>query len=184
MKKDKNKNGSRNRLVGLLLLLIVFISVGFAYLSGSLDIVGTAKIKSNSWDVYFSSAGTATSGSVTPVNPATISNGNDKLITFTLNLDKPGEFYEFSPVIKNGGTINAKLKSFSITGAEGYEDILNYKVTYSDGTALAVGNTLQADSTKTLKVRVELKKDISADDLLTEDANLNLAFQVQYEQAN
>ena len=26
MKKDKNKNGSRNRLVGLLLLLIVFIS--------------------------------------------------------------------------------------------------------------------------------------------------------------
>lgn len=57
----KNKN-SKLSLVVILLLMV--ISVGFAYLTTTLNINGSTLIRGNSWDVHFENI-TITDGSVT-----------------------------------------------------------------------------------------------------------------------
>ena len=173
-------NKKTNFIMAVIVVLIIGISIGYAALSASLNIIGGSKIKKNSWDIHFKNLN-VTDGSVTATVPAAIK-PNKVDINYDVTLAKPGDFYEFRVVVVNDGTIDAKLSANpTLSGlTEAQKVYSDYKVTYNDGSAVAKGDKLKAGAEKTLKVRVEYKKDITASQLPTEAQEVALTFAMNY----
>jgi hypothetical protein len=170
--------------------LLFVMSIGYAALSTTLTINGTANIASNSWNVHFANIQTTT-GSVTPTTAPTVSGTNTTSLTWAVSLAEPGDFYEFTVDAVNGGTINAKIADNGITKTEmtsTQDTYLNYTVTYADGTAIAAGDTLAkagaTGNTKTLKVRVEYDTNVTSEQInaLTEPLAVTLNYSLNYVQ--
>lgn len=178
---NRKKNGNGKLFVLLLLLLVVGVSVGYAALSKTLNINGTSNIANNArWDVHLENV-QVTGGSANATTPAKLS-GTDT-ITFAVDLNTPGDFYEFTFDVVNDGTIDAKLNTKpSIPSIpENLQSYVTYKVTYSDdGSALNANDTLAHGATKKVKVRLEFKKDITQ--LPTAEDPLALSFTLNYVQ--
>ena len=175
----------RRYLFTVLVLLLLAISLGYALLTTNLNIVGTTVVKDNKWDIYFDNV-QVSSGSVTASTPAIDTAKTTVSYSVTLNL--PGDYFEFTVDAKNAGTIDgmisavsSKLNGTEITTLPNY---LEYSVTYSDGIAIQNNHLLEAGKTETYKVRVGYKKDISATDLPSTEQTLNLTFSVTYVQAD
>ena len=178
---------TKRRTKYLLLLLILFISVGYAILQSNLSIIGTTSIQDSKWDIHWNNV-VITEGSVSTSNTdkATIDN-TKTTVNYNIVLDKPGDFYEFTVDAVNEGTIDgmidvisSKLNNVEITTLPAY---LNYSITYSDGTPLQGNQLLAANSSETYKVRIEYKRDIEANQLPETTQTLNLSFSVTYKQA-
>ena len=188
-KKQKNK-----KIMVVAIALLLLISIGYAAISTTLTINGTANIAATSWNVYFTNLQTTT-GSVTPSVAPTVSGTNTTTLNYTVTLENPGDFYEFTVDVKNGGTINAKIaeNGVSNTALTAEQDTyINYTVTYLDGTEIAAGDKLSKSGatisgitdTRTIKVRVEYDANITAEQLnaLNDDLTLNLQFSLDYVQ--
>ena len=184
------KNRKRKDYLGLMLLLVVGLSVGYALLRTNLTINGTSKIKGNTWDIHFENLN-VTEGSVelsTEDSAAVINTTTKTDITYTVTLNQPGDFYEFTVDAVNAGSIDgmvesvtSKLNDAVITTLPAY---LDYSVSYSDGVEILPNQYLKAGETETYKVRIEFKKDISSSDLPTSVQTLTLDFGVAYIQAD
>ena len=179
---------TKRRTKYLLLLLILFISVGYAILQSNLSIIGTTSIQDSKWDIHWNNV-VITTGSVSTSNAdkATIDN-TKTTVNYNIVLDKPGDFYEFTVDAVNAGTIDgmidvisSKLNNVEITTLPAY---LNYSITYSDGVPLQGNQLLAANSSETYKVRIEYKRDIEANQLPETTQTLNLSFTVIYKQAD
>ncbi|MBR1718694.1 MAG: hypothetical protein IJ715_05440 [Bacilli bacterium] len=175
----------RRYLFMVLIILLLSISLGYALLSTNLNIVGTTVVKDNKWDIYFDNV-QVKSGSVTASTPAI--DTAKTTVSYSVNLNLPGDYFEFTVDAKNAGTIDgmisavsSKLNSTEITTLPNY---LEYSVSYSDGVAIQNNHLLEAGKTETYKVRVGYKKDISATDLPSTEQTLNLTFSVTYVQAD
>ena len=173
----KRKNKKHKELY-FILFLVLFISVGFAYLSAQLDIIGNSTVKTQSWDVHFEtiteSTATVSSGTSSDMGAASITTGDTTEVTFASSLPLPGDFYEFTVNVVNGGSINAMLsEATNTTLTTDQQKYLDYTVTYADGSAIAVNDAIHAGKSVTLKIRVEYKKNISASDLPGEDVTFN-----------
>ena len=175
----------RRYLFTVLVILLLSISLGYALLTTNLNIVGTTVVKDNKWDIYFDNV-QVKSGSVTVSTPAIDTAKTTVSYSVTLNL--PGDYFEFTVDAKNAGTIDgmisavsSKLNGTEITTLPNY---LEYSVTYSDGIVIQNNHLLEAGKTETYKVRVGYKKDISATDLPSTEQTLNLTFSVTYVQAD
>ena len=178
---------AKKRTMYLLLLLILFISVGYAILQSNLTITGTTSIQDSKWDIHWNNV-VITEGSVSTSNAdkATIDN-TKTTVNYNIVLDKPGDFYEFTVDAVNAGTIDgmidvisSKLNNVEITTLPAY---LNYSITYSDGVPLQKNQELKANASETYKVRIEYKRDIEASQLPETTQTLNLSFSVTYKQA-
>ena len=175
----------RRYLFMVLIILLLSISLGYALLSTNLNIVGTTVVKDNKWDIYFDNV-QVKSGSVTASTPAI--DTAKTTVSYSVNLNLPGDYFEFTVDAKNAGTIDgmisavsSKLNSTEITTLPNY---LEYSVSYSDGVAIQNNHLLEAGKTETYKVRVGYKKDISATDLPSTEQTLNLTLSVTYVQAD
>ena len=172
-------------LYAVLIIILLTLSLGYALLTTNLNIVGTTVVKDNKWDIYFDNV-QVSSGSVTASTPAIDTAKTTVSYSVTLNL--PGDYLEFTVDAKNAGTIDgmisavsSKLNGTEITTLPNY---LEYSVTYSDGIAIQNNHLLEAGKSETYKVRVGYKKDISATDLPSTEQTLNLTFSVTYVQAD
>lgn len=150
-------------LIVILLLLVIGISVGYSALSERLEINGSSNIGANaSWAVNLANV-KVTSGAHLATKPATLS-GN--VVSYAVDLKTPGDVYEFTVDVLNTGTIPAKLSSTPVvpTIPTEHQPYVKYSVTYADtGTALQANDTLPASTgKKTVKVRLEFRKDINA----------------------
>ena len=180
----------RRKRVGMfqvLLFLAFFITIGYAYLTQNLSITGTSFINNPRWDIYFDNIvvnpdSVELSGTNTP---ATIDQNNKTSVSFNVTLDKPGDFYEFTVDVKNAGSVPAKLNALpTVSGVSSAQSVYTtYTFTHTDGTAIAVGETLAAGASKNFKVRVEYKSDIQPSQLPTSAQNLTLTVAMQYVQA-
>lgn len=182
----KEKNG-KNLIIIALFVIVICMSVGFAFLSTTLNINGNATVKANSWDIHFENL-EVTDGSVTGesvVEAATIDTASTTMINYSIVLNEPGEFYEFTVDVVNDGSLDAKVSvAPTISGVSSDQDVyVNYTVTYEDGTEIAANDVLNAGDTATYKVRVEYDKNISSDQLPSEDQTLTLVFASTYVQA-
>ncbi len=180
---------AKRRTKYLLLLLILFISIGYAILQSNLNITGITGINNVKWDIHWDNLN-VTDGSVSDANvttPATIDT-NKITVNYNITLSKPGDYYEFTVDAVNAGTIDGMIESISskLNGTEitTLPTYLNYSVTYSDDQELLINQELKSGTTETYKVRVEYKKDISVSDLPGAEQTLNLSFSVTYKQAN
>ncbi len=177
------KQVKRSVSVIVLLLLLVGITVGYSALSQTLNINGTSTISKTTWNVHFANV-TITTGSVTATTAPTAT-GNAVSLDYAVNLQKPGDFYEFTVDVKNDGTVAAKLSALpTLSGVSTAQDVyVNYTFTHSDGTAITVGETIAAGASKKFKVRVEFDSSISASQLPSSEQTLNLTASMNYVQA-
>ena len=177
------KERKKKMSVLILLLLIGFITIGYAVLNSDLTITGTSHITNATWDVHFETI-SVTTGSVTATTAPTIASGGLS-VTYEVTLTKPGDFYEFSVNVKNAGSVTAKLSAApTISGPTPAQDVYtNYTFLNSDGAAVTAGQTIAAGASKTYKVRVEFDRNISSDQLPTTAQNMTLTAAMNWEQA-
>lgn len=189
-KRQKNK-----KIIVVAIALLLVISIGYAAISTNLQINGTANIAATSWNVYFTNIQTTT-GSVTPSTAPTTTGTSTTSLNYTVVLNNPGDFYEFTVDVKNGGTINAKIADNGVTNTaiSAADDVyVNYSVTYSGGGTIAAGDKLSKSGatingvtdTRTIKVRVEFDPEVTPAQLNAMGENpitLNLSFGLNYVQ--
>ena len=186
------RSNKKKKVTIILFLLLLGISLGYSLLSSNLNISGTTGLSNNTWNIYWSNL-SVTNGSVTGTQvttPAAIKTGNTE-VEYSITLSTPGDFYEFTVDAVNEGSIDAMIESFSNktyesngTTEKTLPSYLNYSVTYSDGIALAPKQKLAANTTEKIKVRVEFKRDIEANQLPTEADTIVFKFNVTYAQAD
>ena len=185
------KNKKKNSII-ILLLVILTITIGYGLLSSNLNIVGTSNINNANWDVHWNNVA-VTEESVTGTQVTTaahIITGNTE-VEYSITLDTPGDFYEFTVDAVNAGSIDAMIGSFSNkvfesngTTERTLPEYLAYTVTYEDGIAVANNHLLSANTTETYKVRVEYKTDINANQLPSATDTLVFKFNINYVQAD
>lgn len=186
MKKKNMKNKRKKKLSLIVLLILVLgISVGYAALSSDLNISGTSTIGSPDWDVHWENV-SVTSGSVSAPTPTI--DPTRTTVSYSVTLNTPGDFYEFTVNAVNGGTIDAMIESVSskLNGTEitTLPDYLEYSVTYNGGLTPTANQILSAGFTDIYKVRIGFKRDITEAQLPTVAQTLNMSFTINYIQAS
>ena len=173
----------KKKLRLIIFLLILFISIGFAYLSTNLSLFGTGIFKQNSWDIYFDNITEDTYRSDI-VTPAVID--NKITINASVNLKQPKSTYTMYADIVNDGSIDAMLDSWTITNDMDTDEskVFDINLTYADGVELTKYDLLSKESVDSIKLTVVYKDDISNSELLTADGSLNLSISLNYVQAD
>ncbi len=185
----KTKFGLKKRWNKYILVLILLLGMGFgyAYLNSNLNINGTSQISGNRWDIHWENP-VVSEGSVTNTLP-TIDVSRTQA-TYSVTLNNPGDFYEFTIDAVNGGTINGKVSLKNVEVYEGSTKLdslpnyLSYSTTYADGREIAIDDTLNAGITNKYKIRVEFKRDINPEDLPDSQKSFNFITDVTYVQGN
>ena len=116
----------------ILILLVVCLSLGYAYINSDLNINGTAQVNHANWDVHWANV-QVKSGSVSAATP-TIT--NQTTVNYSVTLTNPGDYYEFTVDAVNGGAIDAMIDTISskLNGTEitTLPEYLSYSVVYAD----------------------------------------------------
>ena len=108
---------SRNKKTKLtLLILIICITLGYAALRTGLNINGTANVSSSSWNVYFSNYQMSNATNITPTTEPSISGTTTTSISYEVDLEAPGDLYEFTVEVVNGGSLDALISLTSKLG--------------------------------------------------------------------
>lgn len=168
----------RKKFNWVLLLVILFISTGFAFIAIDLVARGVITVNRMAWDVHIAEA-KVVAGSVSSDDPVITGDKNDTAV-FSANFYFPGDYYDFDMVIENAGTFDAKLSSFSsptITTAQ--SKYLEKSITYSDGTAIKTNDELKIGERKTVHVHIGYKDDISLSDLPSEPV-INPSYSISF----
>lgn len=161
----------------LLGLLLLCFSVVYAMLITKLNIGGNGKLSKNEWNIIFENI-LIKDGSV----DGSAEIVDDTSVSFNANLDKPGDYFEFSVDVSNKGTLDALVDNFVIGNLGDNSTLVDYDVRYNDGMDLGVGDKLLSKEKDTLLVRVAYRTDISVEDLNTEEVELNFEFDIDYVQ--
>ena len=171
MKKFRNKKF-------IIFILILFISIGFAYLSATLNIAGLIGYKGNSWNIYFDNVQMIIND-VEGDRP-TINNSKDT-VNFNISFNEPSEVYRFSVDVVNSGTIDAMIGELIKTGIDSSNsDYIDYSISYSNGSNVEVNDLLSHGSKVRLVVNVEYK---NSTERIAPTGTENYSLTVKYVQA-
>ena len=170
-------------LVLCLVLVSVFtLTIAYAALNAVLTIQGSAQVTSANWDVHLANP-RVTNGSATTTIPS-ITSG--KTLSFSTTLNMPGDFYEFTVDVVNGGSIDAMIDKVTKTPELTAEQAkyLKYEVSYANGESISAKQNIASSVTMPIKVRVEYRKDLVASDLPTTQTKLDLSLTLEYIQSD
>lgn len=170
----EKERGAKVIAIVALLIAVVGLTVGYAAYSSTLTINGTATVDPASWKVNFgykdgttSLTGTKT-GHATETTAPTLA--DTTISGFDVTLKAPGDSVTYNFLIKNSGTLNAELASFTMgtltcapnaSSNISQEDAtelcgeLKYTLTYADGSTITTGTTLDAGDSKELVLKLE-----------------------------
>ena len=167
---------NKKYLYVLVIALVLFIAVGYAILNSNLKINGTTKISKSAWDVHFENV-TPSNRGVTPTSNPTIDSSRTG-INFAVNLTNLGDFYEFYVDVVNYGNFDAKLESINTTNlTDEQKKYLDLEISYSDGAAINIGDTIRSLKKDTIKIMVQYKTDpLILPETTTMDFNVSLVF--------
>lgn len=181
-----NRKKKEIGIIVLLLVAVAVMTVGFAAYTQTLNITGNLTVKGSPWNVHYELNNiVTTSGSVTPSPTPTLTKTD---FSFTVTLAKPGDFYEATIQAWNEGTIDALLKSITMSSLDANQaKYLSYTVTYNNGTPYTgtttgiTGITLAAGAKHPVKVRVEYLEPASSADLPATDQTITVTGSLGYE---
>jgi len=182
--KRRMKYNYKRTFFGMFLfLLFISFGVGYAFLSTNLSIDGTSNISGARWNIHFANID-VNEGSVSATSAATIT--NPTTINFSLVLNDPGDFYEFTVDIVNEGTLDARISDLSFLPVltEEQQRYYDYSINYVSGSNLAIGDGLKAGTSEKIKVRFEYK--VLDDETLypEEDDEISPSIHIEYEQGD
>lgn len=169
----------------LIIILLLIVSIGFAFLSSRLDFNGIANVRPINWKIYFDNVQKNFGQEFEITEPST--SGEDTTsINFEVELADPGDSYSFDVDIVNGGSIDAmyKITYDWSTYDDEHPELYIFEVKYKDGIELQENDLLKKNSRETITVTVAYNRDIDIESLPTEDRSVNYNLTLEYEQAN
>ena len=191
-----NENRVRNVVLGVLAVSLIGLTVAYAQLTQRLNINGTAKSKSNTWDIHFENLKSTVTGNavLSQDNPLTIVSNSTTISGSVGNLSLPGDSIVYTFDIANKGTISAQLSADPIistpecssndaTGATVVCENVIYTLTYADGSKIKTGDILEKGEKKVAKLTLSLKNSMSAVPSAEVDIT-NIATVLNYNQKN
>ena len=140
--RDRKK---RNIIIGSLCCLLVFMGIGYAILSQTLNISGIANMRGN-WNVKITNMELLSENKTGRAEEVSHS-FTDTTATFTADLYMPGDSIEYRVTVENQGNIDALLKSITPTTTNKSEGI-KFSHSQIDNTVLTAGKKI----TFTMKV--------------------------------
>lgn len=169
----EKERGAKIIAIDALLIAVVGLTVGYAAYSSTLTINGTANVDPASWKVNFGyKTGDSLTGTIkghaTETTAPTLA--DTTISGFDVTLKAPGDSVTYNFLIKNSGTLNAKLANFTMgtltcapnaSSNISQEDAtklcgeLKYTLTYADGSTITTGTTLDAGDSKELVLKLE-----------------------------
>lgn len=190
------ENRVRNVVLGVLAVSLIGLTVAYAQLTQRLNINGTAKSKSNTWDIHFENLKSNVTGNavLSQDNPLTIVSNSTTISGSVGNLSLPGDSIVYTFDIANKGTISAQLSADPIistpecssndaTGATVVCENVIYTLTYADGSKIKTGDILEKGEKKAAKLTISLKNSMSAVPSAEVDIT-NIAAVLNYNQKN
>lgn len=186
---EKQKN-TQFAVIAVLSLTIMIMTIGFAAYASTLNITGTVNVNPANWSVHFvTNSYTETTGSVA----ASAHTLSETAATYTVTLDKPGDFYEFTANVINDGSFNADLSSLTMTAlTTDQQKYLTYVVTYNGTDYSATNSSISGvtlpftsgSNTHPVKVRVTYVQPENSTDLPQQAVQLTLSAVLNYTQSN
>jgi hypothetical protein len=180
----------KNRIL-LLIILLLGISIGFAALSTTLKINGTANITKNTWEIYWDEdtidVKPGSKGNTVPIVSDDTNGAVDTVLTWTVNLDLPGDYYEFTIDAVNDGSIDAMVDEIESTVTPTLPSYIKYSVTYSNGVPVVKNQKFDKKSSETYKIRVEFLNTITPDELNaipSSGLSYSFTYEIDYAQAD
>lgn len=181
LKRKVKTKYSTKKLLPLLIVIIV-VSIGYAYLSSVLNIGGRSTIPPMSWNVHFENV-VEDNDSVESNSPVVLAENNTNL-SFSTSLYTPGDKYSFTVDIVNNGTIDAMVDNIVISGLSANQSKFSeFKATYLDGSSITKNDLLEAGDSIKIRVSIEYL-DVDSTLLNTTDESLNLSVDIDYVQAD
>ena len=170
-------------LFPLFVLVCVALGLGYAYLRTDLSIVGVTKLKDNEWNVHFDNI-QPVEGSVEPVTAPSISELTT--VSFSAQLENPGDKYEFYIDVVNSGTIDAQIGSIVMQPELSEDDAkyFNYELNYDSGFPVKVDDVLLAGRTRTIKVSFKYLENADTSNYPDEDKSFNINVTLGYVQSD
>ena len=197
MKRGKNKDW-KLAMIALLIVSSVAITIGYASFSQILTINGEATVEKSTWKIGFENLSSAILvGTAEEVTHPSISSGGTDIGSYNVNFTTPGDSVSYTFDIVNSGTFDAKLSSITIpvpvctgSGDNAAADAANvcnhlvYTLAYSDGTVINENDTLNKQTSRSLKLTLIYKDDITASELPNNDVSIsNLSISMYYSQS-
>ena len=166
----------------MILVCVFTLTIVYAALSAVLTISGNARVSAADWDIYLANP-KVTNGSATTIVPSIKTSST---VEFSTTLSMPGDFYEFTIDVVNGGSIDAMIENVVKTPelTTDQAKFLKYEITYQNGESITNKQLLAKDTTMPIKVRIEYRKDLVASDLPTGQVVLDLALTLEYTQSD
>lgn len=201
---EKKRNG-QTIIIAVLSVAILFMSVGFALFSQTLNINGKVQVEKASWDIHWdtnsfqkaadsvnilsnATTGTGTEETLNVSSTPTLSGTN---IAFGAILAKPGDKAEFTVNAVNEGTFNAQLQSITMsTLSADQQKYLTYEITVGGQTYTASTNGLSVSlpaggqTPITVKVTVKYIQPENSTDLPSTRQFVNLTAGFTYNQVD
>ena len=109
MRSNMRGTSSRKKTLTLsILILLLFMSNGYAYLSQSIKLNAVANVEKMGWDEHLENV-VVRSGSISGTIP--LISDHKTSVTFSVIFKQPNEYYEFYVDVINKGTSAAQLES-------------------------------------------------------------------------
>lgn len=172
--------------IAITVIAFLFMGIGYAYLNASLQLEGTAHIGSSNWNLKFSNA-TIVGASATTTYPSNSNSNKPTIISgvgtheidYQVIFNQPGDYYEFTFDVVNSGGFKASeqdaKKVFKIKIGDGEEIVIDESthlttsipsyLNYSIDDVTNHWNSLEIGTTATGKIKLELKSDITPEEL-------------------
>lgn len=199
IKMSTNSNKKEKGILVALFLIVVLMTVGFAYYTQTLTINGTVTVKATKWLVCYESGDGSYVESANSKAASAHTLGSDANqptdFSFTVTLNKPGDFYEATVKAHNYGSFDAELKQVTLSSLTADQaKYLTYTVKYNNGTTYTAttsqleqavtGVTLNAGSAHPVTIRVEYVQPDNSSELPTEDQTITVTGKLDYEQVH
>ena len=197
----ENKKKKERVVLLLLVVAVLLMAIGFAAYTRQLTINGTVTVKGGPWNVHYVANSITEGENSEHATAATISQDTTDF-SFTVTLEKPGDFYEATVNVVNEGSMNALLKSVDMNlsakdsnnatvDSADLAKYFSYTITYNNGTTYSQttnnisGTTLAGGQTPSathpVKIKVMYVQPATADDLPTSDITVTVTGSLNYE---
>ena len=184
--RKKKFNKKKKNTYKIFFLVLVGMTVGFAAINTTLQLIGTLNIARTTWNIHWENPTKV--GGVTATQDVHLKQDDNTTVEYQVKLTNPGDYYEFTVDAKNDGTIDAMITDISNKIYENNVEVtptyLESTITYANGTAIDYNHLLGAGRKETYKVKVQYKTGLAADQLPDQEKTYNFRFTVTYMQAD
>lgn len=145
-------NTKKTKIIIVMMIAVLFMSIGYALLYTRLDIKGISNI-TDTWGIEITNITSAASGRAYNVSAPTYSGTT---ATFNVGVKEPGDSMILNITVKNTGSLDAVLESIDTTTSGSY--VINYEIL-----GIQSGTRLLAGATKSFQIQISF--DINATEI-------------------